>query len=226
MIKRAHQLAKLVDILFTDNCGIVSHFKLAKVHVIYGCESNIKIAYSIDIFITDKIFQIIKENISRVNLKNIAVKVLIVIGASSGIGQSIENISKSEGAIVYDFSRENGVEILEKWTLDAVFCVVFKENGKIDFIINSNAVILLGSHIGDGAIIGANFVVGSKVEPYTIVIGNPARMLRKRFDDDLINLLLKFRWWDKSIEEINNLIPILTCSDLKRAKEELRNKMG
>jgi hypothetical protein len=37
-----------------------------------------------------------------------------VIGASSGIGQSIENISKSEGAIVYDFSRENGVEILEK----------------------------------------------------------------------------------------------------------------
>lgn len=55
--------AKLVDILFTDNCGIVSHFKLAKVHVIYGCESNIKIAYSIDIFITDKIFQIIKENI-------------------------------------------------------------------------------------------------------------------------------------------------------------------
>jgi 2-C-methyl-D-erythritol 4-phosphate cytidylyltransferase len=63
LIKRAHQLAKLVDILFTDNCGIVSHFKLAKVHVIYGCESNIKIAYSIDIFITDKIFQIIKENI-------------------------------------------------------------------------------------------------------------------------------------------------------------------
>lgn len=55
--------AKLVDILFTDNCGIVSHFKLAKMHVIYGCESNIKIAYSIDIFITDKIFQIIKENI-------------------------------------------------------------------------------------------------------------------------------------------------------------------
>lgn len=63
LIKRAHQLAKLVDILFTDNCGIVSHFKLAKMHVIYGCESNIKIAYSIDIFITDKIFQIIKENI-------------------------------------------------------------------------------------------------------------------------------------------------------------------
>jgi virginiamycin A acetyltransferase len=69
-------------------------------------------------------------------------------------------------------------------------------------------------------------VVGSKVEPYTIVIGNPARMLRKRFDDDLINLLLKFRWWDKSIEEINDLIPILTCSDLKRVKEELRNKVG
>ena len=94
-----------------------------------------------------------------------------------------------------------------------------------DVWIGQNAVILPGVNIGDGAIIGANCVVGSKVEPYTIVIGNPARMLRKRFDDDLINLLLKFRWWDKSIEEINDLIPILTYSDLERVREELRNRI-
>ena len=94
-----------------------------------------------------------------------------------------------------------------------------------DVWIGQNAVILPGVNIGDGAIIGANCVVGSNVEPYTIVIGNPARMLRKRFDDDLINLLLKFRWWDKNIEEINDLIPILTCSDLKRVKKELRNRI-
>ena len=51
-------------------------------------------------------------------------------------------------------------------------------------------------HIGDGAIIGANSVVGSDVDPYTIVVGNPAKLLRKRFDDELIDLMLRFQWWD------------------------------
>ena len=92
-----------------------------------------------------------------------------------------------------------------------------------DVWIGQNAVILPGTHIGDGAIIGANCVVGGNVEPYTIVIGNPARVVRKRFDDELIEMLLNFKWWDKSIEEINELIPLLTCSDLRKVKEEIKN---
>ena len=91
-----------------------------------------------------------------------------------------------------------------------------------DVWIGQNAVILPGVHIGDGAIIGANSVVGSNVAPYTIVIGNPARVLRKRFDEELTDLLLRFKWWDKSIDEIDRLIPILTCSDLVKVKEELK----
>ena len=94
-----------------------------------------------------------------------------------------------------------------------------------DVWIGQNAVILPGVHIADGAIIGANSVVGSNVEPYTIVAGNPARAIRKRFDDELIGYLLAFKWWDKSIEEINGLIPILTSSDLESVKEELRARL-
>lgn len=90
-----------------------------------------------------------------------------------------------------------------------------------DVWIGQNAVILPGVHIGDGAIIGANAVVGADVEPYTIVVGNPATTLRKRFDDELIGILLRLRWWDRSIDEINALIPLLTCSDLPRVKAEL-----
>ena len=90
-----------------------------------------------------------------------------------------------------------------------------------DVWIGQNAVILPGVHVGDGAIIGANSVVGSDVGPYTIVVGNPAKVLRKRFDDELVDLLLAFRWWDREVEEINALIPILTCSDLEKAKREL-----
>ena len=94
-----------------------------------------------------------------------------------------------------------------------------------DVWIGQDATILPGVHIGDGAIIGANSVVASDVEPYTIVAGNPAKLIRKRFDDELIDLMLKFRWWDKSVEEINSLIPILTCSDLEKVKAELKARL-
>ena len=94
-----------------------------------------------------------------------------------------------------------------------------------DVWIGQNAVILPGTHIGDGAIIGANSVVGSSIAPYTIVIGNPAKVLRKRFDDELIDLMLKFKWWDRSIDEIDSLIPILTCSDLEKVKSELKKRL-
>ncbi len=90
-----------------------------------------------------------------------------------------------------------------------------------DVWIGQNVTILPGVHIGDGAIIGANSVVGSNVDPYTIVAGNPAKPIRKRFDDELINIMEKLKWWDKSIDEINSLIPILTSSDLVKVKEEL-----
>ncbi|SFB69870.1 CatB-related O-acetyltransferase [Ruminococcus albus] len=91
-----------------------------------------------------------------------------------------------------------------------------------DVWIGQNAVILPGVHIGDGAIIGANSVVGSDVDPYTIVAGDPAKVLRKRFDDELISLLLAFRWWDKSIEEINSLIPLLTSGDIEKVRKTLK----
>ena len=94
-----------------------------------------------------------------------------------------------------------------------------------DVWIGQNAVILPGVHIGDGAIIGANSVVGCDVAPYTIVIGNPARLLRHRFDEELTELLLRFQWWDKSIEEINSLIPILTNSELETVRAFLKEKL-
>lgn len=92
-----------------------------------------------------------------------------------------------------------------------------------DVWIGQNAVILPGVHIGNGAIIGANSVVGCDVEPYTIVVGNPAKALRKRFDDELIQLMLEWNWWDKSIDEIDSLIPILTNSTLEEVKKNIRD---
>ena len=117
---------------------------------------------------------------------------------------------------------------LEGWEMDAPDAtdMPFKGDTVIgnDVWIGQNAVILPGVHIGDGAIIGANSIVGSDVDPYTIVVGNPAKPLRKRFDAELIELLLRFKWWDKSIDEINELIPFLTCSELDKVKDEIKKR--
>ena len=95
-----------------------------------------------------------------------------------------------------------------------------------DVWIGQNAVILPGVHVGDGAIIGADSVVGGAIEPYTVAAGNPAKAIRKRFDDELIALMLRFKWWDKDISEIQRLIPLLTCSDLNRVKREIKKLLN
>lgn len=115
---------------------------------------------------------------------------------------------------------------LEGWNMEAptMSDMPLKGDTNIgnDVWIGQNAVVLPGVKIGDGVIIGANAVVGSNVAPYTIVVGNPAKEIRKRFDDELIGLMLKFKWWDKPIDEIDKLIPILTCSNLDKVKAEIR----
>lgn len=94
-----------------------------------------------------------------------------------------------------------------------------------DVWIGQDATILPGVHIGDGAIIGAHSVVGSEIEPYTIAAGNPARMLRKRFDNEMTEILLKLKWWDRPVDEIESLIPLLCNSDLQYVKEELKRRL-
>ena len=71
-----------------------------------------------------------------------------------------------------------------------------------DVWIGQNVTVMPGVQIGDGAIIAANSVVAKSVPAYHIVGGNPARIIRKRFDDDLISFLLELKWWDWPAEKI------------------------
>ena len=88
-----------------------------------------------------------------------------------------------------------------------------------DVWLGYNALIMPGINIGDGAIIATNAVVTKNVEPYTIVGGNPAKLIRKRFSDEVINLLLELQWWHWKIEKITKNIPILCSNNL----EDLQN---
>ncbi|MDZ4830084.1 MAG: CatB-related O-acetyltransferase [Phycisphaerae bacterium] len=71
-----------------------------------------------------------------------------------------------------------------------------------DVWIGLEALILPGVTIGDGAVIGARAVVTHDVPPYAVFVGNPARLLRQRYDDATIAKLLAMRWWDWSPERI------------------------
>lgn len=92
-----------------------------------------------------------------------------------------------------------------------------------DVWIGANAVILNGVTIGDGAIIGANSVVTSDVEPYSIVVGTPGKLIKYRFSQDEICFLLKFKWWDKSIEWIElNSKSLLDIKKLTKLNPNLK----
>ena len=91
-----------------------------------------------------------------------------------------------------------------------------------DVWFGRNCVILPGVKIGDGAVIAAQSVVTKDVEPYSVVGGNPARFIKKRFDDELIGLLLRFRWWDLPPERLAGILPLLCDGNLSRVKSELK----
>ena len=84
-----------------------------------------------------------------------------------------------------------------------------------DVWIGMNTLILSGIQIGDGAIIGAHSVVTKDVEPYTIVAGNPAKVIRKRFDQETIDALLRIKWWNWDIHKIKDTMPLLLSNRFK-----------
>lgn len=83
-----------------------------------------------------------------------------------------------------------------------------------DVWIGYNATIMAGVTIGDGAIIGTNATVVKDVAPYSIVGGNPAREIKKRFPEAKIEQLLALKWWDWNIEKITANVQQLTSKSI------------
>lgn len=85
-----------------------------------------------------------------------------------------------------------------------------------DVWFGTNSTILPGVNIGDGAIIGACSVVAKDVPPYSIVVGNPAKIVRYRFPDEIVEQLLEIKWWDWNYDKITRNIPVIVGANIEK----------
>lgn len=87
-----------------------------------------------------------------------------------------------------------------------------------DVWIGQNVTVMPGVHIGDGSIIGANSVVAKDIPPYSVAVGNPCRVIKKRFDDELIDYLLELKWWNWDAVKIFRNFEALRSGDLTKIR--------
>ncbi|MBD1919111.1 MULTISPECIES: CatB-related O-acetyltransferase [Cyanophyceae] len=92
-----------------------------------------------------------------------------------------------------------------------------------DVWIGYGATLMPGVQVGDGAIIAAQSVVTKAVPPYAVVGGNPAQVIRYRFDETTIEALLEVQWWHWEIEKITRHLPVICGADLQALREALRS---
>jgi hypothetical protein len=90
-----------------------------------------------------------------------------------------------------------------------------------DVWIGFRAMVLSGVTIGHGAVLGAGCVVAKDIPPFAVVVGNPARIIKYRFDKSIIDELLSIQWWDWSLNKILQFAPLLE-NEPKKFVEEVR----
>lgn len=151
----------------------------------------------------------------------------LVIGKFCQIAHGVRFVTSSANHDMSGFSTFpfNNFTMTPETSMDdikALFHVPGRKGDTVvgnDVWIGAEAMIMPGVTIGDGAIVSARAVVVEDVAPYAIVGGNPAKPLRKRFDEDTIAALLDIAWWDWPVETIAANVDVITGGDLGRLSE-------
>ncbi len=144
LIKKAHEMSK-GDNNFTDDCGLIVKYNLADVYVVAGSGENIKITYPEDIFMADRLFQIRSAIYpEKTSLDKIKDKVIVIFGGTSGIGKCIVDLAQQYGAKIYSASTRLGCDITKYEDVCNFLEKVYKENNKVDYIINSAGILKMG----------------------------------------------------------------------------------
>jgi len=143
----------------------------------------------------------------------------LIIGKFCSIACNAKFIMTSGNHAMNSLSNYTFPIFYDEWGLD-VFRVTDAWDNKGDIEIGNDvwigydSVIMSGIKIGDGAVVAARALVSKDVPPYTIVGGTPAKMIRKRFPDDVISKLIDLKWWDWPVEKIRKNIPIIQSGNI------------
>jgi 2-C-methyl-D-erythritol 4-phosphate cytidylyltransferase len=132
----------------TDDCGVVvKYLPEEKIFVVDGSETNIKVTYSLDMFIADKLFQLKHLDFSGKDLSDefkasVKSKVVVVFGGSYGIGKDIVDMLSDLGAKVFAFSRSStNTNVKNREDVAIALDQVYKECGSIDYVVNTAAIL-------------------------------------------------------------------------------------
>ncbi|MFO0867439.1 MAG: CatB-related O-acetyltransferase [Pirellulales bacterium] len=88
-----------------------------------------------------------------------------------------------------------------------------------DVWLGYDVLLMPGVKIGDGAIVAARSVVVSDVPAYSVVGGNPAKVIKQRFPDEVVNELLAIKWWDWPVDKITRNLPAIVGADVAALKK-------
>ena len=192
--------------------------KLNEYHIINDYVDREKVALGKKVFITGDNSMIYfwekfnnsneKSNLIIKNYVSIAPKCCFIMGGNHRYDWFTQHLLINQSQINEDEIISKGDIIIEN-----------------DVWIGFNSTILSGTYIPNGCLIGTNSVVsGNKFEPYDIIVGNPGKPIKKRFSNDIINILLNLNWWNWEDEKIKKYSHILKSNNIEELKKLISNK--
>ena len=142
----------------------------------------------------------------------------LIIGSFCSIGSGVSFIMAGNQGHRHDWASTFPFFYMQEESAFAAANDAFRPAGDTvignDVWIGAEAMILPGVRIGDGAVIGSRALVTRDVAPYAIVGGNPAKVLRSRFEAEDIARLLEMTWWAWPLAHIQAAMPLLTAGDI------------
>jgi acetyltransferase-like isoleucine patch superfamily enzyme len=124
------------------------------------------------------------------------------IGPNFLCGRGVHPIhALSTSPMFYSTMRQNGTTLSATNKIEEILPITIGN----DVFIGMNVTVLDGISIGDGAVIGAGAIVSKDIPPYAVAVGNPIRVIKYRFNDEIIQKLLKIKWWEFGDERLSEI---------------------